>query len=144
LTSSAARSPRFSRYSGPLIDDALFAILTASPAPVIAVLKWYANAAAQGAPRPYGVYNRYANPTIQTQDQQQVTRQWRYEITIVDDQYLRGARSMALLSEVLVAYSNSPAPGIMRFVSLGGSSRFDETQRYHLFMASFDIIENLP
>lgn len=107
-------------------------------------LRWWTNAAAQNAVAPYGVVTQFGNPPLQTQDQQQQTRQWRYEFQVIDPQFLRARLTLNMLSAALLEYSDSPAPGIQRFISLGADATYLKEQRLHCLYGSFDIIENIP
>lgn len=125
------------------IDEELFSILTVDP-PAPLVPNWYAGAAPANIKRPYGVIRYYGSPQLTTQDRQQASRQWRFELTITDDQYLRGKQQMDLVVSFLALYTDSPAPGIQRFLPLTQSSEFAESQRFHQHHASFDVFENIP
>lgn len=127
-------------------DEKLFALLTGGSPPIVPVLgaNWWANNAAEGTALPYGIYQLVSSPQILTHDRQTSTHQWRYQFQIIDDEYLRGRQSMRLLTAFLSAYTDAPAPGIMRFIELTERSGYLEIERGHCQYADFDVMENIP
>jgi hypothetical protein len=127
-----------------VIDEAIYALLSSGSPPTPAIPTWYANAAAEGTEAPYGVFTRYGNPQILTQDRQTVTRQWRYRFVVYHASALVAAQQMLLLQKFLVGHTDSPAAGIMCFIALGGQGEYLQKQRYHGFVSDFAITENIP